>query len=83
MITASISLQDLRRKIYVKAKADQSWRFWGKPETPGVSGGTDGVGVGCTLVWGYFPNTMCAIQLSKVLPSDESHKLLHEVTRTA
>lgn len=29
MITASISLQDLRRKIYVKAKAEQSWRFWG------------------------------------------------------
>lgn len=29
MTTASISLQDLRRKIYVKAKADRSWRFWG------------------------------------------------------
>ena len=29
MTKASISLQDLRRKIYVKAKADQSWRFWG------------------------------------------------------
>ena len=29
MTTASISLQDLRRKIYVKAKADGSWRFWG------------------------------------------------------
>ncbi|MFT5114671.1 MAG: hypothetical protein ACI8P9_004010 [Parasphingorhabdus sp.] len=25
MTTASISLQDLRRKIYVKAKAEQSW----------------------------------------------------------
>ncbi len=29
MTIASVSLQDLRRKIYVKAKADQSWRFWG------------------------------------------------------
>ena len=29
MTTASIGLQDLRRKIYVKAKAEQSWRFWG------------------------------------------------------
>ena len=29
MIKAPISLQDLRRKIYVKAKADPSWRFWG------------------------------------------------------
>ena len=29
MIKASISLQDLRRKIYVKAKTDKVWRFWG------------------------------------------------------
>jgi RNA-directed DNA polymerase len=26
---ASISLQDLRRRLYVKAKADKNWRFWG------------------------------------------------------
>jgi len=29
MIKASIKLQDLRRKIYRKAKIDKSWRFWG------------------------------------------------------
>ena len=29
MIKAPIGLQDLRRKIYVKAKAESSWRFWG------------------------------------------------------
>src|SRR6185295_4251300 len=29
MTKASIDLQDLRRKIYVKAKAEPSWRFWG------------------------------------------------------
>ena len=29
MIKASISLQDLRRKIYLKAKTDKAWRFWG------------------------------------------------------
>ena len=29
MTKLSISLQDLRRKIYVKAKADKAWRFWG------------------------------------------------------
>jgi len=29
MIKTPIELQDLRRKIYVKAKAEPSWRFWG------------------------------------------------------
>src|SRR2546425_10714938 len=29
MTTASVSLQDLRRRIYVKAKAEKTWRFGG------------------------------------------------------
>ena len=29
MIKASISLQELRRRIYSKAKAEKHWRFWG------------------------------------------------------
>jgi len=29
MIKAPVRLQDLQRKIYVKAKTDPSWRFWG------------------------------------------------------
>ena len=30
MRKAPISLQDLRRSLYVKAKADSTWRFWGR-----------------------------------------------------
>ena len=29
MTKASINLQDLRRRLYVKAKTETSWRFWG------------------------------------------------------
>src|SRR5437667_8162284 len=29
MINAPIKLQDLRRRIYVKAKTEPTWRFWG------------------------------------------------------
>ena len=29
MIKTPINLQDLRWKIYAKAKADTAWRFWG------------------------------------------------------
>ncbi len=29
MIKPTIKLQDLRRKIYLKAKSEKSWRFWG------------------------------------------------------
>src|ERR1035437_5679082 len=29
MTKASNDLQDLRRRIYVKAKAETTWRFWG------------------------------------------------------
>jgi hypothetical protein len=30
MIKTSIYLQDLRRRIYAKVKAELSWRFWAK-----------------------------------------------------
>lgn len=29
MIKTPVSLQDLRRKIYLKAKSEKTWRFWG------------------------------------------------------
>jgi len=44
MIKASISLQDLRRKIYLKAKAE-------------ALAGTGGVESGCTKPWDYMMTT--------------------------
>jgi RNA-directed DNA polymerase len=29
MTKTPITLQDMRRRLYVKAKAEPSWRFWG------------------------------------------------------
>jgi hypothetical protein len=29
MTKAPISLQELRRRLYIKAKAEPTWRFWG------------------------------------------------------
>src|SRR5271166_1423388 len=43
MTKASIDLQDLRRRIYVKAKAETSWKFC-EPGTDRASAGRGGVG---------------------------------------
>ena len=50
MTKASISLQDLRRKIYLKAKSDKTWRFCVR-ESAVASVGTGGVGPGFTKLW--------------------------------
>jgi hypothetical protein len=57
MTKASIDLQDLRRRIYVKAKAEPSWRFWGLQSDArheyrrykGVAGSDQGVSIATPL----------------------------------
>jgi len=45
MIKSPVNLQDLRRRIYVKVKAEPSWRLGVK-----ASAGSGGVGDGCDLL---------------------------------
>jgi len=42
MIKASINLQDLRRKIYIKAKTEKTWRFLGTVRTCDETGNIAG-----------------------------------------
>ena len=49
MIKAPIDLQDLRRRIYAKAKAEPSWRFGAV-----ASAGSGGVGAGLYGGLGLF-----------------------------
>jgi hypothetical protein len=53
MTKTSICLQDLRRKIYLKAKSDKTWR----PENAVASAGTGGVGPGFMKLWDCLTTT--------------------------
>ena len=67
MIKALILLQDLRRRIYVKAKADT---FCGvHPGDFRTSVGDDGVGTGCTTPCGWFGGRWAQQPLPKVVPA--------------
>jgi hypothetical protein len=77
MTKASVSLQDLRRRIYVKAKAETSWRFWGLRCEPGngrASAGRDGIGIGCTKLSGCSTAIGLYCLPRKSLPQDRSYK---------
>jgi hypothetical protein len=54
MTKTPMSLQDLRRRIYVKAKAEPAWRKSGQ-----ASAGNGGVGTGCTANWDSSMGTEC------------------------
>jgi len=78
MRKALISLQDLRRKIYLKAKSDKTWRG-----NAVASAGTGGVEPGFIPPWVFSMTTGGGITGLKALPVNRSHKPLDEVSRKA
>ncbi len=55
MTKPPISLQDLRRSLYVKAKAEPSWRFWGLRRLGACAGVVDVLHRQIELVLVRFP----------------------------
>jgi hypothetical protein len=81
MIKAPIVLLDLRRRIYVKAKADT---FCGvHPGDFRTSVGDDGVGTGCTTPCGCSVAVGLNNLFRKSFRRDRSHKLWDEANRKA
>ena len=79
MIKASISLQELRRKIYIKAKADKQWRFGGCTailrggRSAEASVGSGGVGKSYTRSGDYTEIIGYGISSRKRLWADRAH----------
>jgi hypothetical protein len=73
MIKSPISLQDLRRKLYIKAKTEPSWRF----ESIRALTGNGGVGDGCRARLGFLMPIACTIhpRRRKRVQLMRSHKL--------
>ena len=80
MIKTPLGLQDLRQRIYIKAKAEPSW-----PNSAGVSAGRGGVGHGFTgrsvssRTTAYVPS----IRRRKRSQHDRPHNPWSEASRTA
>ncbi len=76
MIKPPISLQDLRRKLYVTAKVEPSWRL----TAPGPLAGNGGVGDGCTTPLDWLYDTLGLFDAYRVsyLPALLKARLAHE-----
>ena len=81
MIKTPIRLQDLRRRIYVKAKADTFCGFRIRKRQASV--GDDGVGTGCTTPCGCSVAVGLNNLFRKSFRRDRSHKLWDEANRKA
>jgi len=86
MIKASSNLQDLRRRIYAKAKAETVLAFLGfGPGNVGASAGRGGVGSGSMKIWGSLRVTgfsgLCRGR--KRSRPDRSHNPWREASRKA
>jgi hypothetical protein len=79
MIKAPVSLQDLRRRIYVQAKADTFCGF--QPGDFRASAGGGGVGMGCTKPCGCSAAVGIGILFRKSLRQDRSNNFGAKQTR--
>jgi hypothetical protein len=81
MIKAPVSLQDLRKRIYVKAKADTFCGF--RPGNLRASAGGGGVGTGCRTLCCCSAAVGIRILFRKSPRQDRSHKLWGEANKKA
>jgi hypothetical protein len=81
MIKAPVRLQDLRRRIYVKAKADTFCGF--RSGNFRASAGGGGVGTGGRAPCGCSAAVGISLLFRKSLRQDRSHKLWGEANKKA
>src|SRR6267143_881896 len=80
MTKASIDLQDLRRRLYVKEKAEPSGGSEDLLRNERASAGNDGIGGGCTTLEGCLTRSECDATGRKAPQQDRSHKRWREAT---
>src|SRR6266436_1893396 len=80
MTKASIDLQDLRRRLYVKAKAEPSGGSEDLLRNERASAGNDGIGGGCTTLEGCLTPIECDATGRKSPQQDRSHKRWREAS---
>src|SRR6266481_5411934 len=78
MTKASIDLQDLRRRLYVKRRLNRPGGSEDLLRNERASAGNDGIGSGCTTLEGCLTPIECDATGRKSPQQDRSHKLWRE-----